>query len=151
MPSRKGMSAAGIVAIIGMAAMLLCGGIVAIALGMTAKDPGPEPFVVGSGRSNYADVHSAAKTKLVLEVTGTGKADISYNIMGTGGSDNGAVLPWRVELGPFDGYIIVSMLAQTKSGASDAVVHGKITYGEKVWECDGKGAYAVATCTGTNG
>jgi len=147
------MSAGAIVAIVGMAAILLCGGVVVAVLGFAGAGSESEPFVVGSSTykpSNYATSQSRGQLKIVLEVTGTGPADISYNVMGTGGSEHDVALPWTKEIGPSEGLIIVSMLAQTKSSAAGAAIHGKITYGGKVVECDGKGAYSIATCTGDN-
>jgi hypothetical protein len=134
-----------VVLLIGVAVVLLCGlGSIAI----LASSQEAEPFVVPSA-THYAD-KSAAKPELVLTVEGTGTADISYNVNGTGGSVTDATLPWRRTVGPFQGYTIVSLVAQDKTGSATQKIVGKIGFGPKVYACEATGAYAVAMCTGSN-
>lgn len=132
--------------------VLFCGGGMVVAV-LTYNDSS-EPFVVGPApsSSNYANVDGGQHWQLVMQVTGSGKADISYNISGTGGQDLGVALPWEKKLGPFDGFTIVSLVAQAKGGTTSDVVHGKILFADKPpVECHGQGMFAVATCTGSNG
>jgi len=147
--SRSKRTAVLVLAIISAGAVLLCGlGVVATVIKSAS---GTKPFVVqGTGSApapSYPDIAPDAPVIMILEVTGTGKADITYNVNGTGGQQLGATLPWRKELEPFSGFTIVSMLAQIKSNSTSAAVRGKITYGAKVTECEGQGPFAVATCT----
>jgi len=133
-----------VVAVVAAVVLVLCGaGVVAVA---TSMEPGPEPFVVGSGSNPMTGPPDLV---IVLEVVTTGKGNVSWNVNGQGGSDNGVTFPYRRTLGPFDASaVFVSMVAQDTTG-KDGPLQGKITYGEKVYPCDGSGAYAVVTCTGT--
>jgi hypothetical protein len=135
-----------VVAGIAAVMLVLCGaGVVAVATNM---EPGPEPFVVGSATAGNP-MTGPPDLVIVLEVTTTGKGNVSWNINGQGGSDNGVTFPYRRTLGPFDtSAVFVSMVAQDTTGKGGPL-QGKITYGEKVYPCDGSGAYAVVTCTGT--
>jgi hypothetical protein len=131
--------------IILIGSILLCGlGAVAI-LASSAPKAGGDPIVESS---NYANKLSTSPP-IVLTVEGIGKADISFNINGSGGSETDAVLPWTRTLGPFDGLVVASMVAQDKTGSSKQKITAKISFGEKSFPCEAIGAYAVATCTGT--
>jgi hypothetical protein len=129
----------------GMAAVLvICGaGVVAVAVSMT---PTEEPFVVGSAPQIRTTPQA---DPIVLEVTSTGKGNVSWNYNGQGGTDNGVTFPYRKTLGPFDSSaVFISMVVQNTTG-KDGPLQAKITYGEKVWPCEGSGAYAVVTCSGS--
>lgn len=137
-------------AIVAVGLFLLCG--TGMTYAILKADPGAEPFVVPSATGQWSapahpSTEAATQTMMVLEVTGTGKADISWNVSGTGGQQIGAPLPWSKQLGPFNGFQVVSLVAQIKNGTTSAAVRAKITYGDKVTDCEGQGPYAVATCT----
>ena len=151
-PKQSGWKVWAIIGICGLVAAVLCFGGVGYAL-LTAPTGAEEPFVVGprpSASGYAANTAEAMRALVILEVTGSGKADIHYNVNGVGGSDNGAQLPWTLKLGPFDAFVVVSMMAQAKAGTTSDVVHGKITLGDKVTECHGQGPFAVATCSGAS-
>jgi hypothetical protein len=124
--------------------LLVCGaGVVAVAVNI---EPSGQPFVVGPASPTTGAKNSPP---IVLEVTTTGKGNVSWNVNGQGGSDNGVTFPYRRELGPFDSNaVFVSMVAQDTTGKGGSL-QGKITYGDNVYSCEGSGAYAVVTCTGT--
>lgn len=129
--------------------LLVCGGGL-VAMVATAMNPGPDPFVVRSGTEpNNPMTSSLNHPVIVLEVTTPGKGNVSWNVNGQGGSDNGVTFPYRKELGPFDtGFILLSMVAQDTTGKA-APLKARILLGEKVFPCEGSGAYAVVTCTGS--
>jgi hypothetical protein len=149
---RKGLGAGAIVAIVGVALALLCSGVTVVAIA-TAMQPAPDPGWAVPGSSESARPMAGARSTqlqgftVVLEVSGTKTADVSWNINGTGGQDLGVALPWTKTLGPFDGFVIASMLAQSKDNTTSAAVRGKLTVAGKAIECTGQGPYSVATCT----
>jgi hypothetical protein len=136
-----------IVALVAAVLVVLCGvGVVALAMNM---GPTAEPFVVGSA-SKAPQIQTTPNTDpIVLEVTTTGKGNVSWNYNGQGGTDNGVTFPYRKALGPFDSSaVFISMVVQDTTGKGGPL-QAKITYGEKVWPCEGSGAYAVVTCSGS--
>ena len=132
---------------IGVVLVMVCGlGVVALSMNMDAED---QPFVVGSA-SKAPQIQTTPNTDLiVLEVTTAGKGNVSWNFNGQGGTDNGVTFPYRKALGPFDASaVFISMVVQNTTGNAGPL-QAKITYGDKVWPCEGSGAYAVVTCTGS--
>lgn len=139
-----------IVLIVGLLAVVACAGFGMIAVGV-ASNTDPEPFVVRGTASSAPYAQPKASAKLVVEITGTGPATISYQLNGTGGQETSATLPWKKEFGPFgDSIAIWSFVAQTKSGSASAAIRISMSYGAKVFDpCEAKGAYSVTNCSGS--
>lgn len=150
-PQPKGIRAWHVILVAGIVLALLCGGLGYLGLQVSSQ-PGAEPFVVGSRGSAPTSWDATRKDYPVirLEVTGIGPADISWNVNDQGGSHNGAQLPWSKDLGPFDSFVVISMMAQTKNSTTSAAIRGTIIYGDKSFPCEGQGPYAVAVCSGSS-
>ncbi len=114
---------------IGLAVLMLCGGIAAIIA------------VVGANA-----VNEATKDKtVVLEVTGPAQADVTYGTGSDQSQDNGATLPWRKELTSKDAVLVAVVTAQNKGSGEIAC---KITVdGKVVKENKSSGEFAVVTCS----
>ncbi len=98
------------------------------------------PGAQGGGNTEKA---STGK-KIVLEVTGAKKADITYGLNADQSQDNGAKVPWKKELTSAESLTIATVVAQNKGSGEIAC---KITVdGKVVKENKSKGQYAVVTC-----
>jgi hypothetical protein len=130
----------GVVAVV----LVLCGaGVIGVAASMK---PAKDPFVASSTPPMSGAKDAAS---IVLEVTTPGNGNVSWNFNGVGGTDNGVTFPYRKTLGPFNtSVVVVSMVVQETTGKGGSL-QAKITYGDKVFPCEGSGAYAVVTCSGT--
>lgn len=150
-PQPKGIRAWHLILVAGIVLAIVCAGLGYLGL-QASSQSGAEPFVVrGSGSPASWDATRKDYPVIRLEVTGTGPADISWNVNGQGGSHNGAQLPWSKDLRPDDpSFVVISMMAQTKNSTTSAAVRGTIIYGDKSFPCEGQGPYAVAVCSGSS-
>jgi hypothetical protein len=105
---------------------------------------GSSENTAGPGAQGAATEKAAAGRKIVLEVTGAKKADITYGLDADQSQDNGARVPWKKELTSTETMTIVVVLAQNKGSGT---ISCKITLdGVVVKENSSKGEYAVVTC-----
>lgn len=136
----------GLVALVVVALLCGVGVVVSLAGGSLVS---VEPRAGGDPGVTHYRSSTPAGISIVLSVEGTGKADISFNVNGTGGSRVDESLPWSETLGPMDDFVLVSMVVQDKTGSKTQKLTGRITIGAKAFVCDATGAYAVATCSGS--
>ena len=85
---------------------------------------------------------------IVMNVTGTLRADITYSLNADQAQENNASIPWRKTLTSDKAFTTVSVLAQNKYGGTIACQI--IMNGEVVKENESSGEYAIVTCTADN-
>lgn len=123
---------------------------VALALSSVIAAPPKTPQEVWDTEANQSG-NTKLPPVLVMMVNGTGTADITYNINGTGGQELDAKLPWSRDFGPHSKTILLfSLVAQDKTGVPTATLNAKISFAGKDYPCEASGAYAVAMCSGSS-
>jgi hypothetical protein len=86
-----------------------------------------------------------AEKKVVFEVTGPAKADVTFGIGTDQSQELDSALPWKKELSTKDTTVITVLLAQSKGTGEIAC---KITIdGKVVKENKSSGEFAVVTCS----
>jgi hypothetical protein len=107
-------------------------------------DGGGTENTAGPGAQGAAPEKATAGRKIVMEVTGAKKADITYGLDADQSQDQGAKVPWKKELTSTETMTIAVIVAQNKGSGT---ISCKISLdGKVVKENSSKGEYAVVTC-----
>ena len=120
-------------------------GIACGAGGADTKGPGAQG---DTEASTPADRKAAGTKTITFEVTGGGKADITYQVTSDQSQDNGAALPWSKTVTSKEALLVPTLVASSRSESDNSSIRCKITVGGKVVkENASKGAYATVSCT----
>lgn len=105
--------------------------------------------IAGSAVKSVDD-QSKQQHTVLYEVTGTGKADITYSTdaQGSSAQESGATLPWSKTEQSAGFFRVYTLLAQNGMDSSGGELTCKITVdGKLVKTATAKGAGAIASCT----
>lgn len=105
---------------------------------------GTENTAGPGAQADTAKTEKAAGRKIVMEVTGAKKADITYGLDADQSQDLGVKVPWKKELTSTETMTIAVIVAQNKGSGT---ISCKISLdGKVVKENSSQGEYAVVTC-----
>jgi hypothetical protein len=137
---------------------LICGVFVVTRGGDDAKDDTAAPSATAAPAATSTGAGAAAggakKAKghtVTYEVTGSGTASVTYiaDLQGSQEQQNDVALPFTKEISSGESLLMMSVVAQRKSGDSGEITCRILLDGKEVKKSTSSGSYAVATCAET--